>query len=350
MSVENHHDTFMQRCLQLAYQGVAAVAPNPMVGSVLVFDNRIIGEGYHMEFGKNHAEVNCINSVKVQDRALIENAVLYVNLEPCSHHGKTPPCVDLILKNKIKKVVIGCKDFSAKINGIGIQILKENKVEVIVGILEKECIELNKKFFYYEKQKLPYVILKWAESADGFIGRHNQTIKISNSISDRLVHQWRAEEQAIMVGYQTATQDNPKLDVRLGIGKNPVRIVFDRDLSLPNNLCLFNQTQSTLVFNYQEHRKDNLVEYIKISNESILLQILQILHKKNISGLLVEGGAQLIQMFIKANLWNEARVIKSDVFLFEGISSPQIKTAGKTKDIKVINDRIFFFKNNAMNP
>jgi diaminohydroxyphosphoribosylaminopyrimidine deaminase / 5-amino-6-(5-phosphoribosylamino)uracil reductase len=342
------HETYMQRCVQLARLGAGQVAPNPLVGSVLVYNNRIIGEGYHKQFGAAHAEVNCLESVAEEDKSLIANSTLYVNLEPCSHFGKTPPCVDLIKQHQIQKVVVGCKDISAKVNGKGIAHLRQNGVEVVEGILEKECMTLNKRFFCLEGRHRPYVILKWAESADGFIGKSNESIKISNSFSDRLVHQWRAEESAILVGYQTALQDNPQLNIRLAKGKNPLRIVVDRDLSLPTTLHLFDQSQSTLVFNGVEDKTDVNIEYVKIFPENELGQILDILGKKKVASVLIEGGERLIQKCIDATLWNEARVIRSNEYLYEGIKGPQLQNAEKTAQIQVKDDLITFFKNNAL--
>ncbi|MBK8145205.1 MAG: bifunctional diaminohydroxyphosphoribosylaminopyrimidine deaminase/5-amino-6-(5-phosphoribosylamino)uracil reductase RibD [Bacteroidetes bacterium] len=345
MSETIPHESYMQRCLHLAQLGAGQVAPNPMVGSVLVHKNRIIGEGYHQQFGAAHAEVLCIQSVCEQDKNLIADSTLYVNLEPCSHFGKTPPCVDYIKQHQIPKVVIGCKDFSSKVNGMGIARLREDGVEVLKGILEKESKLLNRRFFYFEGQQVPYVILKWAESADGFIGKPKQRLKISNPFSDRLVHQWRAEESAILVGYQTAFQDNPQLNVRLAKGKNPIRIVLDRELELPSHLHFFDQSQETIVFNTLHNKSDAQIEYIKIGPENELEQMLEILGKKKVSSLLVEGGAKCLQQWVDANQWNEARVIKSAVYLHEGIAAPHLQNAETTTQMQVQNDTITFFTN-----
>ncbi len=339
------HESFMQRCLQLASLGLGNVSPNPQVGSVLVFEDRILGEGFHQKYGEAHAEVNCIKAVSDADKDLIEKATLYVNLEPCSHHGKTPPCVDFILQNKIKKVIIGCKDVSAKVNGKGIAKLRDYGVEVIEPVLEKECIEINKRFFYFELQKIPYVILKWAESADGFIGQTNKRIKISNSFSDRVVHQWRADEDAIMVGYHTALQDNPRLNVRFAKGNNPLRIVYDKDVSLPDSLHLFDQSQATLVFNEKESKSKHLIEYVSISPDRAVEQMLDFLGKKKMMSVIIEGGSRLIQKFIDTNLWNEARVIRSNQYLLDGISKPVLSNAKPTAEMKVKNDTLTFFTN-----
>lgn len=345
MSETIPHESYMQRCLQLALLGTGQVAPNPLVGSVLVHNNRIIGEGYHQQFGAAHAEVHCIESVSEQDKNLIADSTLYVNLEPCSHFGKTPPCVDFIKQHQIQKVVVGCKDFSSKVNGKGIALLREHGVEVLEGVLENESKHLNRRFFYFENRRLPYVILKWAESADGFIGKANQSLKISNIFSDRLVHQWRAEESAIMVGYRTALQDNPQLNVRLAKGKNPVRMVFDRDLSLPSTCHLFDQSQRTIVFNYLIEKSDGVIEFIKILPDNEIEQMLEILGNKQVSSMLVEGGAKCLQKMVNANQWNEARIIKSNEYLYNGIVGPHLQNAEIIKQMHIQTDQITFFNN-----
>lgn len=341
------HETYMQRCLHLAALGMGQVSPNPMVGSVLVYENRIIGEGYHQQYGHAHAEVNCINAVAENDKHMIENSTLYVSLEPCSHHGRTPPCTDLILSHKIKKVIIGCRDISAKVNGKGIRILEENGVEVIKDVLKDECIELNKRFFHFEKNKQSYVILKWAESMDGYIGKHGKTVKISNTLTDRFVHQWRADEDAIMAGYNTALTDNPQLNVRLANGKHPVRIVFDKQLSLTVTHHLFDNTQHTIIFNLIENKTQGKIEYIRIEEQDFLKQILTVLYEKKILSVIIEGGSTLLQQFIDAGIWNEARIIKSSHFLYEGIKGPALKNATFTVRSAIRNDIVYFHKNNS---
>ena len=241
----------MHRCLELASLGMGNVAPNPMVGAVLVYDNRIIGEGYHMQFGGPHAEVNCINSVKPADRELISKSSLYVSLEPCNHFGKTPPCSDLIIKNRIPEVVIACTDPFEKVNGSGINKLMEAGVKVITGILEKNAISLNTRFFTFHQQKRPYIILKWAQSANKKIsGKNGEPVRISHALTDRLVHRWRSEEAAIMVGTNTALKDNPSLTTRLWKGKNPIRIVVDNQLKIPSAFTLFNGEAPLIIFNH----------------------------------------------------------------------------------------------------
>ena len=236
----------MTRCLQLAQLGAGNVAPNPMVGAVLVYEEKIIGEGYHRKYGEAHAEVNCINSVKESNRELIEKSTLYVSLEPCSHYGKTPPCSDLIIQNKIKKVVIGCQDIYKEVSGKGILKLRNAGVEVISGVLEKESVDLNKRFFTFHQKFRPYIILKWAQTANTKIGSTNERILISNEYTNRLVHKWRSEEAAVLVGTNTAVQDDPFLTTRLWKGKNPVRIVIDKELKLPPSLNIFDTNSQTI--------------------------------------------------------------------------------------------------------
>ena len=240
----------MYRCLQLAQAGAGHVAPNPMVGAVLVYNNRIIGEGYHREYGMPHAEVNCIASVKKEDLRLVNKSVMYVSLEPCAHYGKTPPCADLIIQYRIPKVVVGCRDPFPEVNGKGIEKLLAAGVNVTTGILEKECRELNKRFFTFHTQRIPYIVLKWAQSSDGAIAATDgSAIQISNAYSSILVHRWRSEEAAILVGTRTAMLDDPALTTRLWPGKNPVRLVIDRELKLPVSLRLFDESVPTVIFN-----------------------------------------------------------------------------------------------------
>jgi diaminohydroxyphosphoribosylaminopyrimidine deaminase/5-amino-6-(5-phosphoribosylamino)uracil reductase len=333
----------MQRCLELAQKGMGNVSPNPMVGAVLVHDNKIIGEGYHQQFGAAHAEVNCLHSVV--DKELIPFSTLYVSLEPCSHYGKTPPCANLILENKIKKVVIATTDFSSKVNGKGILLLKENGVEVIEGVMKHEAIELNKRFFYSQENKQPYIILKWAQSKDGFISKVNEKIQISSELTNTLVHQWRHEEDAIWVGFNTALVDNPQLNVRHVVGKNPIRVVLDKNLSLPNQLNLFDQTQSTFIYNYKKNEIEHLNHFIKIDTENYLSKILDNLYEQNISSVIIEGGAKLLQQIIDLNLWNEIRMICSPIELNEGVAAPRIKNARLQQTSMIDHDSIQIYKN-----
>lgn len=330
----------MQRCLDLALLGIGEVSPNPMVGAVLVFNDRIIGEGFHQQYGKPHAEVNCLNSVKDSDKHLIPDSTLYVSLEPCSHHGKTPPCVDFILKEEIKKVVIGTKDFSSKVNGSGIQKLKENQVEVIENILETACQWQNRRFFVNQKFQRPFVILKWAESFDGFIAKEKQQVKISNELSDRLVHKWRSEEDAIWVGANTVKVDNPKLNVRLWEGKNPTRIVYDADLSLDSSFSIFDSNQKSIRYHSSQIQLEHFV-----NQSNFISEILDDLWKKNIGSVLVEGGSKLLKEFIQLNLFDEIRLIRSDKLLHHGVKAPKIPELDESyESFKLEHDTITIFK------
>ena len=290
----------MRRCFQLAKLGESYVAPNPMVGAVLVYNDRIIGEGFHAKYGEAHAEVNCINSVKEEDKELIAKSTLYVSLEPCAHFGKTPPCADLIIQYKIPKVVIAVQDNFDAVNGKGIQRLRENNVEVVTGILEDEGKELIKHFIYFHQYNKPFITLKFAQTKDGFLGIKNEEIKISNDLSKRYVHRLRAEHQAILVGKNTVLTDNPKLNVRHWQGENPIRIVLGNENEIPENYNIFNNEVATFFFHSIDHQP------------STINTILHQLYQKNIISVLVEGGANVLQQFIDANAWNEAVVITSD--------------------------------------
>ena len=348
----------MQRCLQLAAMGAGKVAPNPLVGAVLVYDEKIIGEGYHEKFGEAHAEVNCINSVAEADKKFIEASALYVSLEPCAHFGKTPPCADLIIKNKIPKVVIGCRDSFEAVAGKGIERLKTAGIEVSVGILEDECLELNKRFFIFNEKKRPYIILKWAQSSDGKIAPLNPSkggnaehetatrLLISNEFTNRLVHKWRTEEAAILVGTNTALQDDPALTARFWQGNDPVRLVIDSDLKLPPHLKLFDGTAKTILFNFSKQaEEDNLVYYKLKKEESIPKQIAAALYSLNILSVIVEGGAKLLQSFIDAGFWDEARVItNSNLIIGEGLDAPVLKDSNLISQQKIKNDIIEYRK------
>lgn len=305
-------EIYMQRCIDLAKCGAGSVAPNPLVGAVLVHQDRIIGEGFHQLYGGPHAEVNCIRSVKDTDRELIPFSTLYVSLEPCAHFGKTPPCANLILSEKIPNVIIGSKDPFEQVNGKGIDILKKGGVNVLQGILEKECDELNKRFFTFHREHRPYIILKWAQTADLKISSgSSDRLMISNKYTDRLVHKWRSEEAGIMVGTNTAENDDPLLTNRWWTGNNPVRIVIDRNLKLSPSLKLFDGSTRTIVFYCSgELHQSSTVEYIQIKNEKDLIpQVLKALYDLKVLSVIIEGGAALINSFISSGLWDEARVI-----------------------------------------
>ncbi len=341
------HETYMHRCLQLAKPGAGYTAPNPMVGAVLVYDGRIIGEGYHQQYGEPHAEVNCMASVKEDDEALISKSTLYVSLEPCAHFGKTPPCSELIIKYGIPKVVIGCRDPFLKVNGKGIEKLKAAGIEVEEGILETECKEINHRFFHFHIFKKPWIILKWAQSANHKIsGSGADRILISNEITNRLVHKWRSEEAAILVGTKAALFDDPELTNRLWHGPSPVRLVVDLNLRLPASLKLFNGKQKTIVFNLHKQTDEGSISYHLLSPaENIVPQIVDALYQLNIQSVLVEGGATLLQSFIDAGLWNEARVITNrDMVIAEGIAAPQLSSFIKMGDELKFNDQINYYK------
>lgn len=337
----------MHRCLQLAKMGTGNVAPNPMVGAVLVYENEIIGEGYHQQYGQAHAEVNCINNVSEANQSVIEKSTLYVSLEPCAHFGKTPPCADLIIKNKIPNVVIACRDSYEEVDGKGIQKLQQAGVNVIVGILEKEALELNKRFFTFHRKQRPYIILKWAQSKDAKIARHDfSALKISNDITNRMVHKWRSEEAAILVGTNTALHDNPSLTTRLWKGNNPVRLVLDLQLKLPLSLHLFDGSVKTIVFNQVKHEEENGVTFYKLSSgEDIIYGLLNALYRLKIQSVLVEGGARLLQSFIDQNYWDEARIITNEQLIIEsGINAPELKESNLVSINKATGDQVAFYQ------
>lgn len=319
----------MIRCLELARLGAGSVAPNPMVGSVIVHQGKIIGEGFHQKYGEAHAEVNAVNSVVNPE--LLRESTLYVTLEPCAHHGLTPPCSDLIVEKQIPRVVIGTVDPFSEVAGKGIEKLRKAGIEVELGVLEKECRELNKRFFTFHEKKRPYVILKWAQTLDGFIdidrGQENfgEPTWITGDLTLRLVHKIRSEEGAILVGTNTAEKDNPSLTVRHWAGNNPVRAVVDKNLRLSQELNLFDGNAKTLVFNAQKNRNENQIEWVKINFErDIPGQILEGLYNRKIISVIVEGGRQLLESFIRQNLWDEAHVFFGNKFFYSGIDAPKI--------------------------
>lgn len=319
----------MQRCIQLAQLGLGHVAPNPMVGCVIVKEGKIIGEGFHRRIGGKHAEVNAIESVtKISE---LDGSTLYVNLEPCTHHGKTPPCVDRILQTGIKTIVIAGKDPSLKVNGKGIEILRSAGREVITGISTAEEEFLNRRFRTYHEKKKPYIILKWAQTKDGFmdIDRKNGLtgqFRISGEASQRLLHKWRSEEQAIMVGTNTILNDDPSLTVRLVEGQNPLRITLDLKSRLPESLKVFNDGIRTLIYTHEEKDRINNVEFVRIiSQENTLIQVLNDLWKREIQSIIIEGGQKLLTSFIEADLWDEARLFQSGMEINSGSRAPVIK-------------------------
>ena len=345
------NELYMQRCLQLAKLGAGNVAPNPMVGAVLVYNDRIVGEGYHKKYGEAHAEVNCIELVNEDDKHLIKESCLYVSLEPCAHFGKTPPCADLIIKNKIPKVIIGCRDPFKEVNGRGIEKLKAAGITVETGILEKECIELNKKFFVFHEKKRPYIILKWAQSSDKKISANNdKRLLISNEFTKRLVHKWRAEEAAILVGTNTVALDDPSLTNRLWSGKNPIRLILDRELKLPKDSKIFNSNAPTIVFNLHKNTIDsdtavtNGIFFSKIEDENIPEQICNACYELNIQSILVEGGTKLLQSFIDEKLFDEIRIVTNQNMIIEnGLVAPEFLATKLFKQQTIRNDKIEFF-------
>ncbi|MEO6610611.1 MAG: bifunctional diaminohydroxyphosphoribosylaminopyrimidine deaminase/5-amino-6-(5-phosphoribosylamino)uracil reductase RibD [Chitinophagaceae bacterium] len=404
------HQEYINRCLELAQLGSGYVAPNPMVGAVLVYEDRIIGEGWHHRYGQAHAEVNCLAAVKEEDKAFIARSVLYVSLEPCAHFGKTPPCSDLIIQNKIPKVVIGCKDPFNEVNGKGIQKLESAGVEVELAdpLLAYECKNLNKRFFTFNTLHRPYIILKWAQTGDGFIaplppegeappppgreaspspseggvldssknydllpvseseippsegggaspseGPGEARLLISNEYSNRLVHKWRSEEAAILVGTNTAQLDDPELTNRLWEGPSPVRLVIDRHLRLPGTLKLFNSQQPTIIFNESLHdipagitvselkEKGGTWHYQIKPQVNPLGEIIKALYQLRIQSVLVEGGAKLLQSFIDDGLWDEARVITNEELIIKnGLGSPVLENAVLTTSYELHPDKI----------
>ena len=341
-------EIYMQRCIQLALLGAGRVAPNPMVGAVLVYEDIIIGEGYHEIFGHAHAEVNCINSVREEDKSKIEKSTLYVSLEPCAHFGKTPPCADLIIQHKIPKVVIGCGDIFAEVSGKGIQRLEDAGVEVTVGILEKKCIELNKRFFTFHQLKRPFIILKWAQSINCKIGSLQERIMISNDYSNRIVHKMRSEEAAILVGTRTVEIDDPSLTTRLWKGSNPFRIIIDADLKLDNSLKIFNADAPTIIFNTHKNETIENIRFVKIERQYFLLELLHSLYYMKINSVLVEGGAATVQFFIDAGIWDEAVVITNETLLIEqGVNAPELKGVIAVKTEKYLKDSIHYYTNSS---
>ena len=345
-------ELFMQRCIDLAQNGAGNVSPNPLVGAVIVHQNKIIGEGWHKKFGEAHAEVNAINSV--QDKSVLSESTIYINLEPCSHQGKTPPCADLIIHHRFKKVVIGMQDPFDKVAGNGIKKLKDAGIEVIENILKKECVELNKRFITFHTKKRPYIILKWAQTIDGFIApdstklspeEFEQKRHITGFIIQKLVHKWRSEEDAIMVGTNTIFSDNPALNVRAWNGRNPVRICLDKKLRLSNTFKIFDRSQPTIIFTEKERSSSENLTYIKINFDDKLPEsILEKLFQNNIQSIIIEGGKQTLETFINKSLWDEAQIFISQKILNEGVKSPNI-TGNISHQNKIDNNQLTIYRN-----
>jgi diaminohydroxyphosphoribosylaminopyrimidine deaminase/5-amino-6-(5-phosphoribosylamino)uracil reductase len=339
-------EMFMLRALELASLGEGYTRPNPMVGCVIVHNSRIIGEGWHRLYGKPHAEVNAIAAV--DDKNLLSESTVYVTLEPCSHFGKTPPCADLLVKHRVKKVVICNHDPNPLVAGKGIRKLQEAGIEVEAGFLAENGTVLNRRFFTFHQQHRPYIVLKWAQTADGFIaGENSKQAAISGAAAKSLVHKWRTEEAAILVGTRTASHDNPKLNVRAWTGQNPLRLVIDKNLNLPPDLHLFDKSQPTLVYNYlrNEQLHENL-ELVRLEPEADLLgQLLADLHRRQIQSVLVEGGTVLLETFIRSGLWDEARVFRSPNRLNKGIAAPQFSLNTLTETTFIGEDQLFLHFN-----
>ena len=347
----------MRRCLELAQRGIGATRPNPSVGAVIVVDDEIIGEGFTSSYGGNHAEVNAITSIC--DTKRLTRATIYVTLEPCSHYGKTPPCSDLILERGIPRVVIGCMDTNSVVSGKGIEKLKRGGCEVIMGVLESECKEHHRRFFTFHNQKRPYIILKWAETSDGFISPSEREEKapvwITNIRSRQLVHQWRAQEHGILIGTKTVLEDNPKLNVRLWKGNYPVRIIIDRKLRIQEEAHVNDGTVKTIfIYDIQtkyhsrsissnNHAHQSVFEQVDFS-KPLGTQICSVLHQHQIQSIIVEGGTKTLQTFIDEDLWDEARVFKGDVLFGNGVRAPKLQR-GAIEQQRVGSDDLKIYKN-----
>jgi diaminohydroxyphosphoribosylaminopyrimidine deaminase/5-amino-6-(5-phosphoribosylamino)uracil reductase len=346
-------ERYMLRCLELAQQGAGSVSPNPMVGCVVVHNNRIIGEGWHQQYGGPHAEVNAINSLS--NPLFLSESTVYVNLEPCNHFGKTPPCADLLIRSKVKKVVVGMVDPFKEVMGTGIQRLKDAGIEVVVGVLEAECKELNKRFITFHQKQRPYVILKWAQTADGYIAPDATSMSAAEFASKRLitgaeeqllVHKWRGEEDAVLVGTRTALLDNPALNTRAYPGHNPLRVVIDANRKLPTSLKLFDGTQPTLVFTTTGSSSlSETVSYVAFDGEKALWpQLFNELYQRNIQSIIVEGGTQTLTSVINSGLWDEMQVFVADKLLNTGIKAPTVQGSivGQTR---VAHSTLTLYKN-----
>lgn len=349
----NVDPVYMHRCIQLALLGAGNVAPNPMVGAVLVYNNQVIGEGYHRQYGQAHAELNCIRDAETRFgdgmilgqpfNEVLEKSTLYVSLEPCAHFGKTPPCADLIIEKAIRQVVVGCRDPFMQVDGKGIEKLQTAGIEVVTGLLEEECTAVNRRFLTFHTKHRPWILLKWAQSADGNIALHNRSrVYISNDITNRLVHKWRNEEAAIMVGTNTALADDPSLTTRLWPGNNPVRMAPDMHLRLPQTLQIFNGDVQTIIFNGIRHEsQDNITYYRLQPDRPVLPQMVQALYRLNILSVLVEGGTALLQSFIDAGLWDEARIItNNELMLPGGLPAPRLPGAVINEHCSILSDTI----------
>ena len=324
------------------------MAPNPMVGAVMVYNDQIIGEGYHQKYGEAHAEPKCIRQVVENGHGdLISRSTLYVSLEPCVHFGKTPPCADLIIRNKIPKVVVGCRDPFKEVDGKGIEKLKNAGIEVEFGILEKECKELNKRFLGFHTLHRPYIILKWAQTLNcKMAGQGSDRLYITNEFTNRVVHKWRSEEASILIGTNTALVDNPELTTRLWRGNNPIRLIVDMDLKLPLHLKIFNAEARTIVFNKVKHEEGRNILFYQVTEDvNLIHQITNALYQLKILSVIVEGGAKLLQAFIDEDMWDEARVITNEgLIVNNGLQAPQFISASKLDEEKIFTDKVELFR------
>jgi diaminohydroxyphosphoribosylaminopyrimidine deaminase/5-amino-6-(5-phosphoribosylamino)uracil reductase len=335
---------YIKRCIELAKKATGDTYPNPLVGSVIVHDGKIIGEGYHHRSGENHAEINAINSV--EDKSLIPESTIYVSLEPCAHFGKTPPCALKIVELGFKKVVIGAMDSHDKVNGKGKKIIQDAGIEVISGVLENECVDLNKRFFTYHEKKRPFIVLKWAQSRNGFIDKDFKPTQISNSLTKQFVHELRNNEHAILIGTMTALRDNPSLTTREMTGRNPVRILIDIDLKVPTDYHIYNNEAETLVFNSVKNSDEGNNRFIKTEREGFIEKLIKKLYELHIQSVIVEGGNLVLQQFIDANLWDETIVIKNENLQIEnGTKAPRFQH--EPLEVKQFRDNLMEFHKNS---
>jgi diaminohydroxyphosphoribosylaminopyrimidine deaminase/5-amino-6-(5-phosphoribosylamino)uracil reductase len=333
---------YIERCLQLAEKAKGAAMPNPMVGAVLVHQGCVIGEGFHQQYGQAHAEVNCFDSVANKDKHLIAESTMYVSLEPCAHYGKTPPCANRIVQEGVKRVVICNTDPFEKVAGKGIQILRDNGIEVLTGILEGKGSWLNRRFFTFHQQQRPYIILKWAQTTKGLFAPKDRTrFQLTDEFSSRLSHQWRSEESAILVGFTTAMNDNPQLINRYGQGPQPLRIAIDKDVQLPSSHHLLAQDYPTWIVNQHKEETMGHLHFIQLDfKQDIIPQILNRLYQANILSLIVEGGVHLLHRFIEAGIWDEARVFEAPNVLSEGLLAPCLINAQKIVETNLKQDKL----------
>ena len=344
------HEFYIKRCIDIAKNALGSSRPNPMVGSVIVHNNTIIGEGYTSAYGGNHAEVNAIQSVT--QKALLKEATLYVTLEPCSHFGKTPPCSDLIIANNIPNVVIGTIDTHSKVAGQGIIKLQSKGCNVTVGVLENDCKAHHKRFFTFHNKQRPYIILKWAETSNGFIApaskKETKPVWITNTLSRQLVHKWRAEEQAILVGTNTVTQDNPSLTVRDWTGQQPLRVVLDKDLKLHSDASVFNAAAETLIISSKSSEQESIKTIDFSNSETIAQQICTVLHNQDVNSVIIEGGAKTLQSFINEGLWDEARVFTGAIQFNNSVKAPEFSGTLLSEE-RLLEDTLRIYSNNTIN-